>query len=55
MGSTIEISLCEFFETLQSYADAVGVVLDEGPLDFRATSTIGDVEDVVVALRGRKK
>ena len=51
LGAHGEEVVVEFLEDLQEYFDAVGNVIDVGPLDFRYTPGTGDVIDLVRKLK----
>lgn len=51
LGEHTETQINEFFEALQNYTDAVGRQIGEGPLDYRSTPGVGDVHDLIQALR----
>ena len=40
-----------FFENLQKYADAVGIAVGVGPLDFQSVPGKGDVRDLIMTLK----
>ena len=50
IGEHTEQMVRSFFENLNAYTDAVGVVLGMGPLDYRACPGKGDVIDFVSLL-----
>lgn len=52
LGGHTEEEMMNFFDhDLQGYFDAVGIAIDIGPLDFRATPAEGDVLDLIRTLK----
>jgi hypothetical protein len=51
LGEHDKEEVSSFFDSLQAYCDAVGNVVEVGPLDFRCSPGKGDVLDLISALR----
>lgn len=51
LGQHTEEQTAQFFEDLQAYFDAAGIVIGVGPLDFRYTPGPGDAIDLMMCLQ----
>lgn len=51
LGAHEERDVSEFFKNLYGYVDAVGNVIELGPLDFRTNAGAGDVLDLIKILK----